>query len=59
MHSAKVGSIVYSIIGHPFRVLAGGPWLYRVQPLTSNGVELVPIGGPVNLGYSDIDKNRL
>lgn len=53
-----IGAIVFDCIGHRYEVLTGGPWLYRVQPLTPRGVLYVPIGAPCVLGFSDIDKTR-
>lgn len=53
------GDIVFNLIGHRYQVLAGGPWLFRVQALTSNGREDVPIGAPFAIGRSEIDATRL
>lgn len=58
MTAAAPGTILYNILGHPYRVISGGPWLYRVQPLQPDGRD-VTYSGPVLLGFSDIDKTRL
>lgn len=50
------GAIVRNMIGLQFRIISGGPWQYRAQAMTPNGAELVPIGRPITLGFSEIDQ---
>lgn len=55
MVTPNVGDIVYSIIGHRYRVLeVYTPYRFRLQAVTSNGVSLVDIGTPFMAGRSDL-----
>lgn len=59
MLNIQRNDVIFNLVGQRYRVLAGGPWLFRVQPLTLCGTEYVPLGGPVALGRSEIDNRRL
>lgn len=59
MTEIRPSDLIFSTIGHRYEVISGGPWLFRVQPLTPNGLTYVPFGAPVLMGRSDIDQTRL
>lgn len=59
MRIIPYGSLVWDVLGHRYQVLAGGPWLYRVQPLTPVDAGYAPLGGPVTIGRSELDTTRL
>lgn len=53
------GSILYSVIGHPFEVLIPGPFRVFVQALTPrHDGQLVPIGAPCWASMSDFKAVR-
>lgn len=48
------GALVQNLIGQWYQVVSGGPWRFVVQPLTPCGANLVPLGGPVTVGRSEL-----
>lgn len=53
------GDRIFNLVGHQYTVIAGGPWIFRVQPLTMIGADYQPLGSPVTIGRSEIDATRL
>lgn len=44
-------------LGHWYEVIEGGPYQYRVQPLTPVGTELRPMGGMFRMCRSDMRRD--
>ncbi len=51
------GEHVRDGLGHWYIVVDGGPYQYRVQPMTPLGNDYRPLGSPVHVYRSDIRRS--